>query len=42
MYAFAAGVAREERIKGVNVWLGPMVNIARVPWGGRYVRSKLI
>lgn len=35
MYRFAQGVAREERGKGVNIWLGPMVNIARVPFGGR-------
>jgi beta-glucosidase len=39
MYRFAAGVAREERRKGVNIWLGPMVNIARVPFGGRNYES---
>lgn len=39
MYDFAAAVTREERIKGVNIWLGPMVNIARVPWGGRNFES---
>jgi hypothetical protein len=39
MYRFAQGVAREERGKGVNIWLGPMVNIARVPFGGRCVRG---
>lgn len=39
MYRFAQGVAREERGKGVNIWLGPMVNIARVPFGGRNYES---
>jgi len=39
MYEFAAAVALEERRKGANIWLGPMVNIARVPWGGRNFES---
>jgi hypothetical protein len=41
MYRFAQGVAREERGKGVNIWLGPMVNIARVPFGGRCLSLSL-
>lgn len=35
MHRFAAAMAREQRDKGANVMLGPMVNIARVPRGGR-------
>jgi len=35
MYQFAKAVAEEQKIKGTNVVLGPMCNIARVPFGGR-------
>ena len=34
MRDFAAAMAVEQRGKGTNVMLGPMVNIARVPVGG--------
>jgi hypothetical protein len=34
MKQFASAMAVEQRIKGSNVMLGPMVNIARVPRGG--------
>jgi beta-glucosidase len=34
-YALGQAMAREARIKGVNIWLAPDVNIARVPMNGR-------
>jgi beta-glucosidase len=39
MREYAAAIGREQRIKGTNVHLGPMVNIARVPQGGRNFES---
>eukprot|EP01113_Clastostelium_recurvatum_P031091 TRINITY_DN3849_c0_g1_i5.p1 TRINITY_DN3849_c0_g1~~TRINITY_DN3849_c0_g1_i5.p1 ORF type:complete len:1209 (-),score=288.78 TRINITY_DN3849_c0_g1_i5:32-3637(-) len=39
MYRFAEAMAIEHKIKGTNVLLGPMVNIARVPTGGRNFES---
>jgi len=39
MYKFAAGMAVEQRTKGTNVLLGPMVNIARVAMNGRNFES---
>lgn len=39
MELFASGMAREERMKGTNIHLAPMVNIARVPVGGRNFES---
>jgi beta-glucosidase len=35
MYAFGQAMGQEQYIKGTNVMLGPGVNLARVPWGGR-------
>jgi beta-glucosidase len=35
MYAFGKGMGQEQYAKGTNVMLGPGVNLARVPWGGR-------
>lgn len=37
--AFGAGMAEEQRAKGTVVLLGPMVNLARVPLGGRNFES---
>ncbi|KAL0478030.1 beta-glucosidase [Acrasis kona] len=39
MYKWAAAMAQEQFKKGTNVMLGPMVNIARVPHGGRNFES---
>lgn len=39
MYDYAAAIAEEQWGKGVSVHLGPMVNIARVPIGGRNFES---
>lgn len=33
MHEYTKAICREERDKGTNVWLGPMVNLARVPMG---------
>jgi beta-glucosidase len=33
--AFGAALGAEQHAKGANVLLGPDVNLARVPWGGR-------
>jgi len=38
-YAFGAAMGKEQRIKGSGVMLGPMINIARVPMGGRNFES---
>lgn len=38
-YAWGAAMAEEQLGKGVNVLLGPMVNIARVPYQGRNFES---
>ncbi|KAH3762986.1 glycoside hydrolase superfamily [Pelomyxa schiedti] len=38
-YQFGAAMSSEQRIKGSNVMLGPMTNIARVPVGGRNFES---
>jgi beta-glucosidase len=35
MFAFGAGMGREQFLKGTNVMLGPGVNLARLPWNGR-------
>jgi beta-glucosidase len=37
--SWSAGMAEEQRGKGTNVMLGPMVNIARVPTDGRAFES---
>jgi beta-glucosidase len=34
-FAFGQAMGAEQYIKGTNVMLGPGVNLARVPWGGR-------
>lgn len=39
MQEFASAMALEERMKGTNIHLAPMVNIARVPVGGRNFES---
>ena len=39
MYKYGEAMATEQRKKGTNVMLGPMVNIARVPMGGRNFES---
>ncbi|KAJ4457843.1 putative Thermostable beta-glucosidase B [Paratrimastix pyriformis] len=39
MHAFASAMAVEQKTKGTNVLLGPMVNIARVPQAGRNFES---
>jgi beta-glucosidase len=39
MYNYSQAMAWEQRVKGTNVMLGPMVNIARVPMGGRNFES---
>eukprot|EP01121_Diplochlamys_sp_Union-15-3_P007931 TRINITY_DN205_c0_g1_i1.p1 TRINITY_DN205_c0_g1~~TRINITY_DN205_c0_g1_i1.p1 ORF type:complete len:679 (-),score=206.24 TRINITY_DN205_c0_g1_i1:112-2148(-) len=36
---YGAAMGREQRLKGTNVMLGPMINIARVPFGGRNFES---
>lgn len=38
MGQYASAMAREQKMKGSNVMLGPMVNIARVPRGGTSTR----
>jgi hypothetical protein len=38
-YQFGAAMATEQIIKGTNILLGPMINIARVPQGGRNFES---
>ncbi len=35
MYEFGRAMGAEQFIKGTNVMLGPAMNLARVPWGGR-------
>jgi beta-glucosidase len=35
MAAFGAAMGEEQFAKGANIMLGPGVNLARVPWGGR-------
>jgi len=37
--AYGQAMGEEQRLKGSNVMLGPMVNIARVPMGGRNFES---
>ena len=32
---FGQAMGVEQRAKGVNVMLGPAINLARIPWGGR-------
>eukprot|EP01006_Ploeotia_vitrea_P025739 TRINITY_DN58631_c0_g1_i1.p1 TRINITY_DN58631_c0_g1~~TRINITY_DN58631_c0_g1_i1.p1 ORF type:complete len:677 (-),score=96.18 TRINITY_DN58631_c0_g1_i1:65-1990(-) len=39
MFKYGQGMGQEQRIKGSNVMLGPMVNIARVPVDGRSFES---
>lgn len=39
MYKFGQYTAEEQVIKGTNVQLGPMMNIARIPRGGRNFES---
>jgi len=39
MYNYAAAMGKEQRGKGTNIMLGPMVNIARIPMGGRNFES---
>jgi beta-glucosidase len=38
-YAYGEAMAAEQRLKGTNIMLGPMINIARVPMGGRNFES---
>eukprot|EP00698_Gefionella_okellyi_P025269 TRINITY_DN91_c0_g1_i1.p1 TRINITY_DN91_c0_g1~~TRINITY_DN91_c0_g1_i1.p1 ORF type:complete len:750 (+),score=208.76 TRINITY_DN91_c0_g1_i1:38-2287(+) len=40
MYQYGVGMAEEQYVKGTNVMLGPMINIARVPLGGRNFESQ--
>jgi len=51
MYDWAAAMGKEQLIKGTNIMLGPDINIARVPLGGRifemfgedpYLTSRLV
>lgn len=42
MRRYGEALAEEQRGKGTNVMLGPMVNIARVPHGGRNFESFVI
>ncbi len=35
MQEYGAAMGYEQYLKGTNVMLGPAVNLARVPWGGR-------
>lgn len=35
MAAFGAAMGKEQFAKGANIMLGPGVNLARIPWGGR-------
>ena len=39
LYDFGRGMSVEQYLKGTNVLLGPMVNLARVPLGGRNFES---
>jgi len=39
MYLFGAAMGAEQRVKGTNIMLGPMTNIARVPEDGRNFES---
>eukprot|EP01111_Echinosteliopsis_oligospora_P008732 TRINITY_DN2471_c0_g1_i2.p1 TRINITY_DN2471_c0_g1~~TRINITY_DN2471_c0_g1_i2.p1 ORF type:complete len:693 (+),score=205.69 TRINITY_DN2471_c0_g1_i2:474-2552(+) len=39
MYLFGENMAQEQKTKGTNILLGPMVNIARIPYGGRNFES---
>lgn len=39
MYQWGVALGKEQRMKGTNVMLGPMINIARVPVGGRNFES---
>lgn len=39
MYQFGAAMGAEQRLKGSNIMLGPMINIARIPTGGRNFES---
>ena len=38
-YEFGKAQAEEQKLKGTNVLLGPMMNIARIPTGGRNFES---
>jgi beta-glucosidase len=51
MEQWGAAMGKEHKGKGVNVVLGPDVNLARVPWSGRvfetmgedpYLAAKLV
>eukprot|EP01114_Cavostelium_apophysatum_P010971 TRINITY_DN2512_c0_g1_i1.p1 TRINITY_DN2512_c0_g1~~TRINITY_DN2512_c0_g1_i1.p1 ORF type:complete len:683 (+),score=141.26 TRINITY_DN2512_c0_g1_i1:29-2077(+) len=39
IYRYGEAMATEQKMKGTNVMLGPMINIARVPMGGRNFES---
>lgn len=39
MHDFGKAMAQEQKAKGTNILLGPMVNIARIPVGGRNFES---
>jgi len=39
MENYATAMGKEQRAKGTNIMLGPMVNIARIPQGGRNFES---
>jgi len=38
-YSYGAAMGREQYLKGTNIMLGPMINIARTPYGGRNFES---
>jgi beta-glucosidase len=39
MKQYGIAIGKEQRLKGVNIALGPMVNLARVAFGGRNFES---
>ena len=39
IYHYSKAMAVEQSMKGTNIMLGPMINIARVPFGGRNFES---
>jgi len=39
MYLYSKAMAKEQKMKGTNIMLAPMINIARIPVGGRNFES---